>query len=559
MFNPYLQIADHPGEQTTRLPKLVDPTEDRTLEKNRESLFKARTGAKDKAVQMIVKPLVSRAQDLLSQHELLLPLGKSAKVFCNDLAIAVEMAVFTNCYEAAKVPAEYNNKIRSIHFNLGKNHSLASEVLSGGIPPKRLAQMNTDEMANKELKEYMEKVRIQAEINVTLVTTDGPRIRKTHKGEELVEPLHQPSRSPGPEEIFSPSFIESDPPDQPEDVQHNEQAGGIQNLQNADAIEVASPPDSWTLIPTHSCSRPKSPNQGKQLYTLSGFDQVGVDKDIQFYEEFEGSNNFQPCMPHDIDSDSQPWASQSPPSTLDSASGECVVGTSSGEQWVGRIEMRGIEGICTRGELVGGPNTISGAKWSDLLDELLHVDSDVSPAVANSYLKDLCTSNSTSVMMANLRPMDVADKTEWTRVFNHFIHIGRYGVVGKHYLGCIRAMYLICLENHHQAPGWFEHLGPPAVIDTYCQDPRLMLVVFAIIRNQVDTTPLGIDEQPKLDFWGDDVRRRATCESVRTLSITGSSANTANYITHGDGVRESYSGTSNSYRSRSSDSEGLDD
>lgn len=481
IFNP-LNVLDHPLEPKARSLKPATSCERRSLEKNRESLHTAREEAKHKAVQMLVKPLLNRAENLLSEHEMLLPQGKNAAAFCADVAAAVERAVFRICYKAAKLAAEYNNKIRSIYFNLGKNISLASEVLRGGIPPERLAQMTTDEMANKELQEYMAKVRIQSEINVTLVTTDGPRIRKTHKGEELVEPLQESSRSPRPEESLFQPAIEIH---QPDDVQSGHMARSP-GLINTHTMEVGTSQGGWTPVESNSSEGSNSPNSGHQQYMLSGLHRE--QEDSECYEDSGGSDKSTPCTSQDdmYLGHSQLGKSLSPPSTFGSPSRDQMTTTvMEGGRWVGRIEMRGIEGTCTIGELMGGPDSICGVNWSSLLDELLCVDSDVNPGITNSFLKDLCTSNSTSVMMVSLRPLGRADETEWTDVFNHFKDIGRHGVIAKHYLGCTRVMYLIFLETYDRVPAWFEFLDPPSRVATHGRQTRLMLLVSAFTQQQV--------------------------------------------------------------------------
>lgn len=596
-----------------------------------------RQGVKHKAADAIIRPLLDRAKTLLSQYEILLPEGQNETEFCVDIAVAVERAVFRICYTAAKLAAEYNNKIRSINFNLKKNNALADEVLNGGILPERLAEMSTDEMANKELKEYMAKVRIQAEINVTLVKTDGPRIRKTHKGEELVEPLQESSRSPGPEEILVPSVIQANGPrarktrkgrglveplwelsqssrpeeimapsaietdgsrvrktrkgrelaeplwepsrssrpeetlapsaietdgprvretrkgrelfepsrsprpgeisfpsiiekyanDEPEEVQYGQQLM-TQDLENS-MMEPVTPPEFWSTSPTSPSRRSNSPNRGKQLSMLCGFDQAPEDSDS--FDDFDDYNDSPPYMPEDVHTlirQSQLEKSPSPPSNFYSPWDDQMGATDVVEEsWVGRIEMKGIEGICTTGELMGGPDSISGVNWPTLLDELLHVDSEISPAVANGFLMDVCPSNSTSVMMVCLNPMDEADETEWTKVFDHFKSIGRYGAVRKHYHECISAMYLIFLDIHDRVPMWFQFLDPPSRVATNGRQTRMMFVVFAISQNQIAPPRPEIDEA-RASSWNPWPAASAIDHSYSTMNYSDI---TTNYIT----------------------------
>lgn len=450
---------------------------------------------------MLVKPLLSRAQDLLSKYDMVLPQGKSEVTFCTDVAIAVERAVFKICYNAAKLTAEYTNKIRSIQFNLGKNHALANEVLRGGIHPKRLAEMGTDEMANQELKEYMAKVRIQAEINVTLITTDEPRIRKTHKGEELVEPLRESSRSPKPEAILFPLAIETDASNELEEVQRGRQLTS-QDFQNTNVIRSTTPPGFWNSGTNSSSEISNSPNRGKKLSTLYG---LNLAQDNLYSSRDSDGYSPPPRTARDVNTSmrqAQIEKSSSPLNIFDSPwKGQMAASSVAEEGWVGRIEMKGIEGICTEGELMGGPESISGVNWSTILDEILHVDFDVSPGVANSHLKDLCISNSASVMVVRLNPMDNADGTGWTELFDRFRGIGRYGVIGKNYLGCINAMYLIFLEIYDRVPAWLEYLDPPSRVATHGRQERVMLVAFAVLQGQNGPSRPESDEARRNPLW----------------------------------------------------------
>lgn len=457
--------------------------EENTLEKNKQSLHIWRDSKKKNAVKLLAGPLLSRAQDLLSRSDIVLPQNKCEVVFCTEVAIAVEKAVFEICYKAAKLTAEYMNKIRSIQFNLRKNHALADEVLRGGINPTRLAEMSTDEMANKELKEYMARVRIQAEINVTLVTTDGPRIRKTHKGEELVEPLRESSRSPKPEAILFPSAIEKDASNDPEEVRRGRQLT-TQDFKNINVVRSATSLGFWNSGTNSSSEISNSPNRGKKLSALYGFN---LAQDNLYSSEDSDRYSPPPCLAGVVSSligQSQREKSSSPLNIFDSPWKGQMTTSLAAERWVGRIEMKGIEGICTTGELMGGPESIFGTSWSTILDEIIHLDFDASPGVANNHLKDLCITNSTSVMVVRLNPMDKADETRWAELFDYFRSIGRYGVIGKNYLGCISAMYLIFLEIYDRVPAWFEYLDPPSRVATHGRQERVMLVAFAVERSQ---------------------------------------------------------------------------
>ena len=86
-------------------------------------------------------------------------------------------------------PKEYNAKARTLVFNLKdiRNPGLRAEVLAGVIPADELVRMSPTDLANKDLQE-MRRER-EAKIGEDAFLPDAPegaRVRKTHKGEEVM-------------------------------------------------------------------------------------------------------------------------------------------------------------------------------------------------------------------------------------------------------------------------------------------------------------------------------------------------------------------------------------
>ena len=111
---------------------------------------------------------------------------------CHLLAVQVEEGVWQS--HGQGLSKEYKARIRSLQFNLKDpaNPGLRARVLLGEVPPARLATMPAEELASKQLVEWRQQKAQEAVKAVTMelepdVDKLGRRLRKTHKGEEVVD------------------------------------------------------------------------------------------------------------------------------------------------------------------------------------------------------------------------------------------------------------------------------------------------------------------------------------------------------------------------------------
>lgn len=134
---------------------------------------------------------------MLIQKALLhaIPVAISSKVYtlrekdevskkAERLAIQINDAVFS-AYDPDKSAAVQQARI--LGHNLKSNQDLCNRVLSGSLAINSLAVMTSDDMASKELKQELRKMQAISDKQAIMVTDDGPRIRRTHKGEEVIE------------------------------------------------------------------------------------------------------------------------------------------------------------------------------------------------------------------------------------------------------------------------------------------------------------------------------------------------------------------------------------
>ncbi|RDW27655.1 transcription factor BYE1 [Yarrowia lipolytica] len=115
--------------------------------------------------------------------------GVSPEQFCETLALTIEQELY-DAYGTVEpeIGSNYRDKFRTLSFNLrdSKNETLRIRVMTGQVTPQTLVAMSSEEMMNPELQKLAEEVRAEAIRDTVLVVDEAPRLRRTHKGEEIV-------------------------------------------------------------------------------------------------------------------------------------------------------------------------------------------------------------------------------------------------------------------------------------------------------------------------------------------------------------------------------------
>lgn len=108
-----------------------------------------------------------------------------------QLALDIEQSLYERLAPKNQkdVGAKYREKYRALAFNLKdeKNPDLRRRVLSGELGPAHIVELSTEEMLNPELQKLRETVRKESIRETVLKPDDMPRVKRTHKGEEMVE------------------------------------------------------------------------------------------------------------------------------------------------------------------------------------------------------------------------------------------------------------------------------------------------------------------------------------------------------------------------------------
>ncbi|MCJ1282422.1 hypothetical protein MMC26_001745 [Xylographa opegraphella] len=469
-----------------------------------ESISDLQSETRRKAAGALVKLFVEQTQQAQKQGVFKVPPGQSPDAFGLRLGLAVEYAIYLYFWGHSEEPKqEYSGKLRMMLHNVKANPTLRDRLLTGSLSPEKFSQMSSHDMASKELQEKTAEIIKEVEKQHLLIQEEGPRIRRTHKGEELVgddtqqnattEPsfTNPPSRrresmadaaevnqiTPLPKSPRSPNAVEL-----PSDVLS---AGAGMSLTNGKPLTVdtkVAPRSSlaperksssafniqnvWSSVDSPDADKQRV-RQSTQQPSRSMSDQVtglGVqaDEDIDHLLKDEDPDDEEPYSPTDFDAEP-------------------------GMAWRGNLTMPSVAGFRGSGRHVAGADLSSVYSWTQLIPHSLHIEGRIDVEKATQYLCGLQWSKTTDVSVISIMPNDnQADQEQFNKLFDYFTERKRYGVISKSPVTTVRDVYLVPLEaGTAKKPEFIELLE-------YCtlEEPRptRMLLITYVIKTKTDTT-----------------------------------------------------------------------
>jgi len=366
-----------------------------------------------------------------------------------NLALQIDRAT----HDAAISKNAYTSQMRKLIANLKTNQELCDRLLAKTLAPKELAVMTDDDMASKELQRQTAEMKARAEKQAIMVTEDeGPRIRRTHKGDEVIEadnyiasteemPASRRRSMADPNYGMGARSRENTPDGDPEGV---ELPMDIDEYHSQDNIRgnAQSPPQLAVN------TRGSPPSQRKASTVVDNFDINSVYSKVQSPTVTQHARKpSQPILPPqnlvqdaDIDRllDDVPEAQSPPYEPPEYEEDPSIV-------WRGSMFMTSIASFpATARHIAGADLSTVGIPWSDLLDDRLSVAGRIDPGKATEYLCSLRYSSKTDIAVVSLSPAggDAAQQ-EFRQLFDYFHSKNRYGVVGSKTLANVRDTYLI--------------------------------------------------------------------------------------------------------------------
>ncbi|KAI1278230.1 hypothetical protein F5Y07DRAFT_361128 [Xylaria sp. FL0933] len=460
-------------------------------------------GTRKQAATAIQKSLDSAIDQAEKKKLFTVPEGSTKKQFSERLAIEIERAFQDTHPNTAQNAAQ----LRTLMFSLKNNLELAVRVLNRTLPPPSFVVMSGEELATKELQRENAEMKARAEKQSILITDEGPRVRRTHKGEEVVE-----------SENFSAPIDEAPSQLRQQGIREAAEATGPGAGSGADAD--ASPSTGTSTVGSAGAgavvTTETTNGDGEQLApsrrTSSGPLRINTQpsqspkpSDFDLGKVFSSVRS--PSAPHqrrastqirsvgpgddpEVDRLLQDDGNESPPYSPTEDIDPDII-------WRGPLTMTNVADIATIARFVGGADLskVRGIAWKDLIPPLLSVCGRIPEEKAVPYLCGLRYNNQIDLVITSLspaQPNNEADRKQFLSVIEYFRSKKRYGVVGERKLGNVRDTYLVPVpEGSGPIPEPMQNIGEH-LIPQVRTEPMLLMVF--VVRDEKQA-PLPLDQQ----------------------------------------------------------------
>ena len=452
----------------------------------------------------LVKLFVEQTQQAQVQGAFKLPQGQTSDAFGLKLGLAVEYAVYLNFWGQSGQPSTlYAEKFRMISHNVKKNTALRDRLLSGALSPNEFSKMSSFDMASKELQEKTAEMKKEAEKQHMLIQEEGPRIRRTHKGEELVGDESNPSA--GADQVFSQPIIRRRETDlelggakraSPETSNPHSPPAAVELPENITYPANASSPTAVQPLVVDTKALPR-PSTATDKSSAPEFDIQNVwssvtGQDGENQRPRQPSNRAEAGNPPaqgpsgpsvEADPEIDKLLKDEEPDDEEPYSPMDYTTDPSSFVWRGKMSMAGVAEFSGVAKHVAGANLSSSFPWSQLIPSNLNIGGRINIERASDYLCGLRWSHTNDVCVVSVTPNDDPDaRTQFDKLFQYFTERKRYGVIGKSPLVAVKDIYLVPLEaGISKKPDFVELLE-------YCtiEDPspeRMLLLTFVIKSN----------------------------------------------------------------------------
>lgn len=450
----------------------------------------------------LVKLFVEQTQQAEKQGAFSPHPGQAPDDLGLKLGLAVEYAIYLNFWGQSAEPSSlYAEKFRTISHNVKNNSTLRDRLLSGDLSPNEFSKMSSLEMASKELQEKTAEMKREAEKQHVIIQEEGPRIRRTHKGDELVgdETHHavvadqiysQPivrrrdtegdsmvSKQAGEEPTFpySPTAVES-----PENIAYSHAHSPpavpalVVDTKAPRRPSVANEPrpsatfnidDVWSSVtgPDGEKQRPKQPPSGTEPENVpvaqAEAPTVIADAEIDHLLKDEDPDEEEPYSPIDYAAD--------PDAPV----------------WRGKMNMVGVAEFTGSAKHVAGANLSATYPWPRLIPSVLTIEGRIDVNRASMYLCGLRYSNTCDVSVVCVTPTDDPEnRAQFDKLFDYFTERERYGVISKTLFANVKDTYLVPVEAGISKKPEFIELLEHCTLEDLTPE-RMMLLTYVIRSN----------------------------------------------------------------------------
>jgi hypothetical protein len=398
------------------------------------------------------------------------------------LAIEVEDAVHSTHPDKNA----YIKQSRAIAFNLKQNQELSNGLLTRSLTPQALASMNSDDMASKELKRETAEMKARSDKQSIMISDDGPRIRRTHKGDEVIEednfavPNDSTMSTSRRRSMMDPNAEMAARSRENSPGEQVELPESIDEYRSRDDIRGNAMPKQPLNIDTKAQQPIRKPSGSADFDINKVFSSVQSPLNSH-HPRRQSTNNAPPAQGPGVDPEidkllQDDEGMESPPySPAEYSSDPDIV-------WRGGVTMDSIAKFAAVAKHIGGADISHTISWSDILQKELRVAGRIDQEKANEYLCSLRYSPPTDVVVVNVTPTGEAAAQGFSTLYDYFQTKNRYGVLTNKGVGNIRDTYLVPVPpNPGNLPDFIINLEGHRVPEVRTEP---MILVALVIRNE---------------------------------------------------------------------------
>lgn len=423
-----------------------------------------------------LNPLIKKASD---ERNYRIPDGDTPKSLATRITLQISDAAFKEFGEPTGQESEYFLKFRTIMFNVRKNSVLVDRLLSGNLKAPDFVTMEAEEMASADKQREYAAMREAAEKQMTLTEEPGPRLRKTHKGEEIV----------GEDNVDNQDF-------KPPPLRERESATEDSVMQSPISIRPPESPAGPPPIDT-SNSQPDSARRASANFDINSvFDKVRTpqhDQQTFIRRQSTMQANEKPSAPVD-DADVDRLLKDDNDVEMSGFSTDPTV------CWQGSIQMQSMEPFDAVARFVAGGDFGQIVPWEKLLTNALSVQGRIESAKGNDYIQGIAQTESHEVSILSISPVTTEGRVVQDHLYTYFHSRGRWGVVPVENLpdSILRDLYVIPIEAGGSNLPPFIDMLEYCTIETPRKEAMLILALIAKIPEAKPTVSAALptDNQP---------------------------------------------------------------
>ena len=403
----------------------------------------------------------------------------------DSLSLRIAYEIERSMVKFMKQNSTYKEKVRSIVFNVKKNQVLLDKLLLGSLSTDELVQMSTDDMASEELQRQMAVMKEEADKQAILIKEEGPRIRKTHKGEEIIgddgsSRAFQPdiSTDKKPVEADAATGNKFSSPSSPTKTQTYPALEKIGNSRAKRALRVNT---STPLRGTpHGRKSSETFNLQKVWSSAHSPGSSGFGLPQQSLRRHSSANSqFTPPLAeddpdidrllNDEDNESDPY---SPTNFTDSST-----------VWSGRLTMTNLIDTVSNAKFIAGGDIERKIPWTDIIPPDIHVSGRIGTSTADEYVASMRHTTTTDVACLSINPVDErSGRPQFERLFSYLHQRSRWGVISQYTHPAVKDIYVVPIEaGTGKLPSFIGFLDNCKLENPR---PRNMIVLTLIVKTQ---------------------------------------------------------------------------